>query len=328
MKKSSYLQQFVLALWLAGLSAPASDTVRVEASREAMGGTFSLVLYGQDRIRLEGAAAHALEEAIRLDRLLSNYKPSSEWSRVNREAAKGAVPISSELFQLLDACRRYSEASDGSFDISVGPLMKVWGFYKGSGRLPHRGEVRAALERTGYRNVILDAPGRTVRFARDGVEIDPGGIGKGYAVDRMVEVLRREGVKSGFISAAGSSLYGIGAPPSEPQGWRVKIRKPGPGEQPPEEVFLKNESLSTSGSEEKFFEAEGKRYSHIMDPRTGYPAQGRLQVSVVAERAIDSEAWTKPIFIQGRQWAAQHKPKGLRAYICEDKPNITCAWLP
>lgn len=328
MKKSSCLQHFVLALWLAGLPVGASGTVRVEASREAMGGTFSLVLYGQDRIRLEGAAAHALEEAVRLDHLLSNYKPSSEWSRVNREAARAAVPVSHELFQLFEACRRYSEASDGAFDITVGPLMRVWGFYKGSGRLPHRSEVRAALDRTGYRNLILNSGGRTVRFARDGMELDPGGIGKGYAVDRIVEILHRERTESAFVSAAGSSLYGLGAPPSEPKGWRVEIRRPGALDGPAEEVFLRNESLSTSGSEEKFFEAEGRVYAHIMDPRTGYPAQGRLQVSVVADRATDSEAWTKPIFIQGRQWAAQHKPKGLRAYICEDKPNTTCAWLP
>lgn len=327
MKKSHYLQQVVLALWLAGLPAAAAGSVRVEASREAMGGTFSLVLYGQDRIRLEGAAAHALEEAVRLDHLLSNYKPSSEWSKVNREAPKGPVPVSEELFALLEACQRYSEASDGAFDITVGPLMRVWGFYRGSGRLPHRAEVRAALDRTGYRNLILTRSSRTVAFAREGVEIDPGGIGKGYAVDRMAEILRREGADSAFISAAGSSLYGLGAPPSESRGWRVEIRDPRGGKQPVEEVFLKDESLSTSGSQEKFFEAEGKVYAHIMDPRTGYPSQGRLQVSVVAPRAIDSEAWTKPIFINGRQWAARHKPKGLRAYICEDTPNTKCAWL-
>jgi thiamine biosynthesis lipoprotein len=328
MKKSAYLQHFVLALWLAGLPVAASAPVRVEASREAMGGTFSLVLYGQDQVRLEGAAAQALEEAVRLDHLLSNYKPSSEWSQVNRDAAKGPVAVSAELFELLDACQRYSRASDGAFDITVGPLMRVWGFYKGSGRLPHRAEVRSALDRTGYRSVILDPVNRTVQFAKPGVEIDPGGIGKGYAVDQMVAILRREGVNSAFVSAAGSSLFGLGAPPSEPRGWRVEIRDPRREDRTLEEVFLKDESLSTSGAKEKFFEAEGKTYAHIMDPGTGYPAQGQVQVSVVAPRTIDSEAWTKPIFIRGRRWAAQHKPKGLRAYICEDTPKTTCAWLP
>lgn len=327
MKKSPYFQHFVVALWLVWQSGQAAEPLRLEASREAMGGTFSIIVYGDDRARLEGAAALALEEAIRLDQLLSNYKPSSEWSQVNREAANSAVPVSPELFRFLEACVAYSRASEGAFDITVGPLMRVWGFYKGSGKLPHRAEIRTVMDRIGYQNILLDSKAQTVKFAKSGVEIDPGGIGKGYAVDRMAAVLREQGINSGFISAAGSSLYGLGHPPSEQKGWRVKIRDPRSEIKTLEDVFLNDESLSTSGSQEKFFEAEGKIYSHIMDPRTGYPAQGRLQVSVVASKTVDSEAWTKPIFIQGREWAAQHKPKGLRAFICEDKRENSCAWL-
>lgn len=327
MKKYPYFQRFVVALWLVWQSGEAAEPIRLETSREAMGGTFSIIVYGDDRTRLEGAAALALEEAVRLDQLLSNYKPSSEWSEVNREAAKSAVPVSPELFRLLKACLAYSQASEGTFDITVGPLMRVWGFYKGSGKLPHRAEIRTVLDRIGYQNIILDPAAQTVRFEKPGVEMDPGGIGKGYAVDLMADTLRRQGVKSGFISASGSSLYGIGTPPKESRGWRVKIRDPRSETKTIEDVFLKDESLSTSGSQEKFFEAEGKVYSHIMDPRTGYPSQGRLQVSVVASKALDSEAWTKPIFIQGRDWAAKHKPKGLRAFICEDKREYSCAWL-
>src|SRR5690606_25828896 len=159
----------------------------------------------------------------RLDQLLSNYKPSSEWSQVNREAAKSAVFVSSELFQLLSACAMYSQASEGTFDITVGPLMRVWGFYKGSGKLPHRAEVRTALSRIGYGNIQLDPEKRTVRFMKDGLEIDPGGIGKGYAVDQMVKILREQKIESGFISAAGSTLYGLGVPPNNERGWRVNI---------------------------------------------------------------------------------------------------------
>ena len=331
------MKQFVLVLWLVqatGLCAPPTpngaarlEVQRFEASRDAMGGTFTVVVYGADRAQVEGAAALALEEAVRLDQLLSNYKQSSEWSRVNREARERATVVSRELFNLLAACQRYSEQSEGSFDITVGPLMRVWGFYKGSGKLPHRAEIREALGKIGSRHIQLDASSSTVRFSQSALEMDPGGIGKGYAVDRMVEVLKQSKVTSAFISASGSSLYGLGHPPSEPRGWRVNIRHPREANREIQEVFLRNESLSTSGSQEKFFTAEGKVYSHIMDPRTGYPAQGRLQVSVVAAKALDSEAWTKPIFIQGRQWAAQHKPTGLRAYICDDKRELSCAWL-
>jgi thiamine biosynthesis lipoprotein len=221
---------------------------------------------------------------------------------------------------------KYSRQSGGAFDIAVGPLMKAWGFYRGEGGLPKADEVRNALARTGYRHVLLDPAAHTIRFDRPGVELDPGGIGKGYAVDRMVEVLKESGVEIALVSAAGSSIYGLGAPPDEPQGWRVVIRSPKDAKQPAV-VFLKNESLSTSGSYEKFFWAGGRRYSHIMDPRNGYPARGAASVSVLAPRTIDSEAWAKPYFINGRAWTAAHRPKDFRVFFCDDTKEQACSWV-
>jgi thiamine biosynthesis lipoprotein len=313
---------------LAGYApARAQTALRLEKSADAMGSTYTVVLYGTDRVAMEAAADAALDEARRLDDLLSNYKPSSEWSRVNRHAAEGPVRISEELFQLLADCQEYSRRSEGAFDISVGPLMKVWGFYKGTGHLPHRAEVTAALEKTGYRHVHLDAAGRLVWFDRSGVELDPGGIGKGYAVDRMVAVLRQNSVDTALVAGSGSSIYGLGAPPDSPRGWAVDIKDPWDQKQKAAEVFLKDMSMSTSGSYEKFFRAEGRIYAHIMDPRTGYPAQGSVAVSVVAPRTIDSEAWAKPYFVNGRQWAAQHKAKDFRVFFCQDRTDHPCAWL-
>ena len=292
-----------------------------------MGSTYSIVVYGVDRFKLQAAVEVAFEEVRRLDRLLSNYRPESEWSQVNRTAAERPVSVSRELFDLLSACTGYSEASDGAFDITVGPLMRVWGFYKGSGRLPHRAEIKGALSRVGYRKIVLDPSRSTVKFVRSGVEMDPGGIGKGYAVDRMVSILKDHGISSAMVTAGGSSIYGIGAPPDEPRGWRLSIRHPKEPERSVEHVYLKNESMSTSGNYEKFFIAGGKLYSHIMDPRTGYPAVGMLSVSVIAPRTLDSEAWTKPYYINGRQWAAQHKLTGSRVFLCEDGSDVSCAWV-
>jgi thiamine biosynthesis lipoprotein len=316
-----------LFLLAAFAPAGAQTALRLEKSADAMGSTYTVVLYGTGRVAMEAAADAALDEARRLDDLLSNYKPSSEWSGVNRHAAEGPVRISEELFQLLAACRDYSRESEGAFDISVGPLMKVWGFYKGTGHLPHRAEVMAAREKTGYRHVHLDAAARTVRFDRPGVELDPGGIGKGYAVDRMVAILRRMSVDTALVAASGSSIYGLGAPPDSPRGWPVDIEDPWDQRRKVAEVFLKDMSMSTSGSYEKFFRAEGRVYAHIMDPRTGYPAQGSVAVSVVAPRTIDSEAWAKPYFVNGRQWAAQHKAKDFRVFFCQDRTDHPCAWL-
>jgi len=336
-KTSPKLKQFVLVLFLlplmgAAAGAPAcqaarTDTLRLESSVVAMGSAYSVAIYGEDRTRMEEAVDAAFAEVHRLDEMLSNYKPESELSEVNRLAAEHPVAVTPELFDLLAACVAYSRESEGAFDITVGPLMKVWGFYKGTGRLPHRAEVRGALERVGYRNILLDPATRSVRFARPGIELDPGGIGKGYAVDRMIEVMKQYGIRTALVSASGSSIYGLGAPPGE-KGWRVQIRDPKDENKNVAEVLLKDESMSTSGNYEKFFRAEGKTYSHIMDPRTGWPAQGVLSVSVIAPRTIDSEAWTKPLFVNGRAWAAKHKPSALRAFFCEDTPSPACAWLP
>jgi thiamine biosynthesis lipoprotein len=277
---------------------------------------------------MERAVEAAFDEVQRLDNMLSNYKPESEWSQVNTHASERPVKVSPELFRLLAACQGYSRASDGAFDITVGPLMKLWGFYKGSGRLPHKAEVLAALARVGWRHMLLDSSAQTVRFDRKGVEIDPGGIGKGYAVDRMVEVLKKFGIGSALVSGSASSVYGLGAPPTEPKGWKVEIRDPKTPSKTVASVFLKNQSMSTSGNYEKFFRAEGRVWSHIMDPRTGFPAPGMLSASVIAPGTLDSEAWSKPMFINGRRWAAQHKPQGFRAFLCEDRTEQACAWLP
>ena len=303
------------------------ELLRLESSIDAMGSTYTMALYGTDQARLRVAAEEAAEEVRRLDRMLSNYIPTSEWSEVNRDAASRPVRVSPELFDLLSDCIQYSRVSDGAFDITVGPLMKVWGFYKGTGRLPHRAEIRGALSQVGYQNIQLDPVNRTVHFAKPGVEIDPGGIGKGYAVDRMVEVIRRDGINVGLVSGSGSSIYALGAPPTEPRGWKVSIKNPKNTSQTVQDVYLKDQSMSTSGNYEKFFFAEGRMWSHIMDPRTGYPAEGMLSVSVIAPRTLDSEAWTKPIYINGRSWAATHTPKGFRVFVCEDKKETSCAWL-
>ena len=316
-----------MATAMATASAQRPELLRLEKSADAMGSTYSIATYGDDRVRMEAAVDAAFDEVRRLDDMLSNYKADSEWSAVNRHAAEKPMPVSPELFRLLSACMEYSSESEGAFDITVGPLMKVWGFYRGSGHLPHRPEVMAALTKVGYRHVRLDPQAGTVWFDRAGVELDPGGIGKGYAVDRMVDVLRQQGVTVALVAGSGSSIYGMGAPPDEPRGWRIEIRNPWSPSKTAAEVFLKDMSMSTSGSYEKFFRAEGKIYAHIMDPRTGYPAQGSVSVSVIAPRTIASEAWAKPFFVNGRQWAARHKPKDFRVFFCEDRTDQPCAWL-
>jgi thiamine biosynthesis lipoprotein len=318
---------FVLAL-SASLAASANhEPLRLERSADAMGTTFTIDIYGTNTGKMQAAADQAFDEVRRIDRMLSNYIPDSELSQVNRYAAGKPVAVSREFFDLLSACVEYSRKSEGTFDITVGPLMKVWGFYRGSGHLPHRAEIRTALEDVGYGYIQLDPSRVTVRLTKHGVNLDPGGVGKGYAVDRMVSVLQANGIDSALVSGGGSSIYGIGTPPNDPKGWFIRLRDPKNEKKTATEVYLKNDSISTSGNYEKFFWAEGKVYSHIMDPRTGYPAEGMLSVSVIAPRTLDSEIWAKPYYILGEAWTRQHKPKDFRVFMCKDQPGAQCVWL-
>jgi thiamine biosynthesis lipoprotein len=254
---------------------------------------------------------------------LSNYRADSELSRLNRSAAEGPIPVSDELLDLLTSAAGYSRATDGAFDMTVGPLVRAWGFYEGNGRLPSDTDLAQARQAVGYPLVQLDPACKTVRFARAGVELDPGGIGKGYAVGRMIEVLRRAGVHAALVNACHSSIYGLGAPPESPRGWLLEIEKPDGGGT--EKVFLKDQSLSTSGSEEKSFQVAGRVYSHIIDPRTGSPAQGVRVVSVVSPTALDSDVWSTAIFVNGLQWAARNVPEGFEVYGCPAAGS--CHWI-
>jgi thiamine biosynthesis lipoprotein len=318
-----------LAIVLIPLSVASQPVApqRVERFAEAMGTTFSISVYASESQASEDAVEAAFAEAHRLDGMLSNYKPESELSQLNRTAAEGPVKVSRELFQLLQTCFDLSRASDGAFDMTVGPLMKLWGFYRGEGHVPDPQAISRAMQHVGYRNVLLDPKHETVRFLKAGIELDPGGVGKGYAIDRMAEILSARGIHSALLSAGGSSIYAIGTPPDSARGWRIAIQDPIDSSKSAATVFLKDESLSTSGGYEKFFEVGGKTYSHIMDPRTGYPVKGMLAVSVVCPRTLDSEIWAKPFYVLGRAWTEEHVPQGFRVFLCEGSGTESCSWV-
>ncbi len=304
-----------------------SAQIRVEKSMDAMGSAFSIVLYSDDSAKMERAIDAAFSEVDRVEALLSNFQPESEWSLVNRQAVNQPVRVSAELFALLCRCLEYSRRSDGAFDISVGPLVKAWGFHRHDGAVPRPDESVLAHSRVGYGFMHLDSVSQTVRLERPGMEIDPGGIGKGYAVDRVVSILRGRGFHTALIAASRSTIYGMGAPPSERRGWPVMLRNPANPAKPAGEVFLKDMSVSTSGSGENSFAREDRVYSHIIDPRSGEPADDVL-VAVLAPQAMDSEAWTKPCLLNGPAWAARNPIDGGRVLYFERAARLaprTCS---
>jgi thiamine biosynthesis lipoprotein len=281
--------------------------IRYEASRVSMASTYQIVVYGDDLQLLRKVVEGAFDEVDRIDRLMSHYKPDSPLSRLNRQAAQGPMKVEPELFDFIAECLRYSSVSHGAFDITVGPLMKAWGFFRGEGRMPSEPELSAARRCVGYQQVILNAQERTIYFTRPGVELDLGGIAKGYAVDRAVDVLRQGGISRALVSAGGSTIYGLGAPPHE-AGWEVKIQNPVAPETTALTVRLKDAALSVSGSYEKFFELGGHRYSHIMDPRTGRPVEGMLSVAVITDTGTAGDALDNVFYVQGVLWSRKSLP--------------------
>jgi thiamine biosynthesis lipoprotein len=267
-------------------------------SRNAMGTVFTIYLYAQDSQQAEASFEVAFDEVERLEEALSNYRATSELSRINRLAAHQAVTTDPEVFALLEASLAYSHQTGGAFDVTVGPLMRAWGFFRGQGRYPADDELRAARENAGFGKVHLDPAARTVRFARPGVELDLGAIGKGYAVDRTVKVLRDAGVEAALVDAGSSTLYAMNAPPGK-NGWTVRVPQPGDRSKTVATVNLRNESLSTSGNYENFFQLDGRRYCHVIDPRQGMPVQGVLQTTLITSDNTASDALSNAMFVLG-----------------------------
>ncbi len=184
----------------------------------AMGTDFTLYVYAADAKAADHEAEHVFAIVDQLDSLLSNYQPQSELSRINYEAADHAVTTDPETFRFLQQSLAWSARSDGAFDITVGKLMKAWGFFRSTGHVPSDAELAQVRAQTGWKRVELNAATRTVRFTSPGVELDPGGIGKGFAVDAAVKALRADGVHAALLSAGSSTIYGMGAPPASPGG--------------------------------------------------------------------------------------------------------------
>jgi len=313
----------VVSVCIAGGGQGAEDAVRYEASHESMGTVFTVAVYGRDRTFLSEVVEEVFEEVDRVDEQMSNYKPESELSAINRAAASHPVVVEPGLFHLLEISVRRSEETDGAFDITVGPLMKSWGFFRGRGRLPTRAEISQVLKRVGYQHLKLDAERRTIRFDEGGVEIDLGGIAKGYAVDRAVEILRSNGITSALVSGGMSSIYALGSPPGA-HGWKITLRDPYDAHKPGDIFHLQNYSLSTSGSYEKFLKIAGKNYCHIMNPHTGWPVDDMLSTVSLAPTGTDTDGRSAGFFVMGversRKYLAVHPNLAVVFYLPSGAP--------
>ncbi|MCS7100497.1 MAG: FAD:protein FMN transferase [Burkholderiaceae bacterium] len=270
--------------------------------REAaiMGTAIRVELWGDDAAQAEAAIDAVLAEMRRIDAAYSPFKPESELSRVNREAARQAVTVSEEFFALLARAMEFSERSQGAFDITFAAVGALYDYRRGI--RPSEAQRAAALQAVGYRNLHLDPTTRSVRFARAGVRIDLGGFAKGYAVDRAAAIVARRGIAHAMIAAGGDSRI-VGDRRGRP--WMIGVRDPRRRGEVVAVLPLADVAVSTSGDYERFFEADGRRFHHLVDPRTGESPAHVRAVTVIADDGLTAEALGKCVFVMGPEKGLQ-----------------------
>lgn len=281
----------------------------LHVGRSIMACEFEIMLNAGEHPDGPEAALRALDCAEALEAQLTVYRDSSEVSRLNALAAERPVVVERGLFELLSLAVELGRETDEAFDVTSGPLSKVWGFYRRAGRVPGDEELQAALERVGQRHLELDAERQTLHFRRRDVEINLGAIGKGYALDRCADTLWQSGVTNFLVHGGTSSILGRGTRaglPTDQTGWTVALRHPLRPEQRLAEIRLRDRALGTSGSGSQFFFHQGRRYGHILDPRTGRPADVVLSSTVLAPTAALADALATAFFVLGLEGATRY----------------------
>lgn len=271
-----------------------SDAVRLAC--RAMATRFELVIHGEDPVHLRAAGEEVLEEIKRIETKLTRFRSDSIIGRINAHAADAPVRVEAPVFDLLMTCRELWELTGGSFDISVGPLMQLWGFRQNTGRIPDPAEIEDARAISGMHLIQLDSDARTVRFARQGVSIDLGAIGKGYAADEATRLLREYGVESAFLHGGTSTVATIGMPP-DADAWYVTLSDRSAQDDPPPVLSFVDTSLSVSAVWGRELMADGQSYGHVLDPRTATPTRNALLAAVQMDSATVSDALSTALLV-------------------------------
>ncbi|HJQ81734.1 MAG TPA: FAD:protein FMN transferase [Lacipirellulaceae bacterium] len=256
----------------------------------------------------------ALDLVEALETQLTVYRDDSEVIRINRQAQSQPVAVEPRLFELFEQAATLHRDTDGAFDITSGPLSQAWGFFRREGRVPSNEEITAGLKRVGMQHIALDKDRKTIAFRQAGVSVNFNSMGKGYALDRMAELLAEREVDDYLIHGGKSSVLARGDQPGyEGEGWTVGLRHPLRPAERLAEFQLRDQSLSTSGSGTQFFIRRGRRYGHILDPRTGRPAEGLYSATVIAPTACEADALSTAFYVMG--------PEKVSAF-CSTRPEI------
>jgi thiamine biosynthesis lipoprotein len=262
-----------------------------------MGNRFDITVVASDSIQANTYIDMAIEEISRIEKLISSWDPNSQTSEINRKAGIQAVTVDRELFQLIERSIAISKLTDGAFDISYASMDRIWKFDGSMTEMPSEAQIKESVEKVGYQNIILDPINSTVFLKKSGMKIGFGAIGKGYAADQAKKLLIEKGVIAGIINASGDmNTWGKQVDGND---WKVAITNPMDKNKAFGILPIKEGAVVTSGNYEKYVTFNGSRYSHIIDPRTGYPAKGILSVTVFAPKAELADALATSVFVLG-----------------------------
>ena len=281
-----------------------SDIKLLKQTRMIMGTFAEVSVYSNDEKTAGKAIEEALDEMERMDRIISNYKNDSVLSQLNKKAVKSPVPCHKELLDVIVQSQYYSELSSGAFDVTISPIVALWGFFHEKGHIPPNKEIERLLPAVSYKNVLInksDDPKKpsTVFFNNTQTQIDLGAIGKGYAVDKALETIKKSGINNACINLGGN-IYVLGTPTNK-NAWKIGIQHPRDKNEILGYLELEDEATATSGDYERFFKFNGKRYSHIIDPRTGRPVNGTIAVTIVAPTGTEVDALSTSVFVLGHE---------------------------
>lgn len=303
-----------------------SEWERFEYVEPEMGVDFHLKFYAPSRQEAERIAKTAYARVEALNRIFSDYDPDSELSRLGRAQVGEPVRVSSELFDILQRAQALARDTRGAFDVTAGPSVRFWRQARKRGQMPPVHELKAAQNRVGYQKLLLNATHQTVTLRAARLQFDLGGIAKGYAVDEAMAVLKANGIARAYV-AADSDLLTSGPPPRK-SGWKIELRNVDEfGNLYPRTVFLKHIALSTSGDTQQFVEINGRRYSHIVDPRTGIGLTSRIQVTVMSSDSVTADSHATAVCVLGKQAGLQFaNRRQLQVLVLElagERPQVT-----
>jgi len=288
-----------------------------------MGSRFDITVVANDSIQANKYIDTAVAEISRIEKLISSWDDNSQTSEINRNAGAKPLKVDKELFNLIERAIGISKLTDGAFDISYASMDRIWQFDGSMTVMPSEKEIKSSVEKIGYQNIVLDKKNSTVFLKLEGMKIGFGAIGKGYAADKAKTLLISKGVPSGIINASGD-MNTWGKQPNN-EDWKVAITNP----MNKNKVFallpITNGAVVTSGNYEKYVNFNGKRYTHIIDPRTGYPSTGIISVTVFAPKAELADALATSVFVMGKEAGLDRinqLPK-IECIIIDDKGNIT-----